>query len=561
MKTVVNFSTRILLALVLVSGGANIAYAEVSASSTQPGQIEKRFERPALPRAVPAPVVEAPALEDKTTSGAEQIQFVLRSVMIEGVTVYSQEDVQSLFANLMGKKISLADLQNAVNALTRQYRTDGYVLSKAVLPPQAIASGAVKVRVVEGYVGHVIVEGEVSRTKKIAEYAKKIEGIAPLNVKTLERYILLANDLPGVSAKAVLRPSAQLGAADVVITVDQDYFEGSLGLDNRGTKFIGPLQFTTVLAGNSLFGIYDRTTFRNITTADNEELRFFDLQHEEQIGSEGTKLRLTAARSDSKPGSTLRPFQVDGESVSFSAGLYHPVIRTRAQNLTLRGIMDYRNTQTDILGVNIAEDHIRAVRLGAEFDASDTYKGVNLLDVLVSQGISALGATEDGLGRSRADGDHSFTKVELSASRLQDLPYNLSFLSAFSGQYAFDPVLSSEEYNLGGLGFGQAYDPSELTGDHGAAVHFELQYGNVVGERFFDSYQAYSFYDIGQVWQEESSLTLADHDSLSSTGLGLRFNVNEIFSGSTEVSFPLTRDFSSNGTDNPRLYFSMIGRF
>src|SRR5690606_11629727 len=107
-------------------------------------------------------------------------------------------------------------------------------------------------------------------------YMKKIEGLRPLNVKTLERYILLANDLPGITARAVLRPSATaVGAADVVVTVSQKKFEGSLGLDNRGTRFLGRHQVQTTLVGNSLLGLNERTTFRNITTTDPDELVYF----------------------------------------------------------------------------------------------------------------------------------------------------------------------------------------------------------------------------------------------------------------------------------------------
>ena len=557
--------SSVLLSTVLVAF-APAAFAQ-TVPTVEPGHIEKRFEQRNLPARTPAPIIQAPRPEAAggVTAGAGSIQFQLNGVQVEGVTAYAPEEVNAIFAPLKGKRISLADLQRAVNELTTKYRADGYILSKAVLPAQQFGkgNGVVRVQVVEGFVGQVVVEGEQGKRELVRRYLNKIEGNRPLNIKDLERYLLLANDLPGISAKAVLRPSATVGAADVVVTVEQDRFEGSLAADNRGTTFLGPVQFTGIAVANSLLGLNDRTTARAIVTSDVDELTFFDVSHEQQIGTEGTKVKLTVARSDSNPGASLEPLDIEGESTTYGIRAQHPFIRTRTKNLTGNIAFDVRDTKTDLSGLFFSEDKIRAVRVGADFDIADPLGGVTLTNVLMSQGIDALGATDDGAGRTRADGAHDFTKFELSITRRQDLSFGgLSLLAAVTGQYALDPLLSAEEFTVGGLGFGQAYDPSELAGDHGAAFHTELQYGNVLGYRWFDSYQAYVYYDIGAVWQETSAITPdSDQQSLASAGLGLRFNINETFSGSTEIGFPLTRDVAAEGDNNPRFFFSLISRF
>lgn len=561
------FTPYVLASLLITSAVALIvapAHAQVT-PSVDPGQLGKRLEdsRTLEPQATPSPIIQAPSVEDAVAPGMDGVTFPLYDVQIHGSTVYSAEELKAEFSGLIGQTVSLADVQRTVNNITRRYRNDGYVLSKAVLPAQQVGNGVVQVRVVEGFVSKVVLEGDVGDRNLIEKYMKKIEGMQPLRINELERYILLTNDLPGVSAKAVLRPSAGVvGGADVVVTVSQDKFEGSVGVDNRGSKFIGRHQFTTTLAANNLLGMYDRTTVRNITTAQTNELRFFDIQHEEQVNSEGTKLRVTVARADSEPGSTLEPLDIEGDSTSFAVGAYHPVIRSRAQNLTLRSVFDYRNTRTEILDAEFSDDRIRSLRIGGAFDVADRFDGINLIDAELAHGLDVLSASDQGFNRSRADADSDFTKVEVNLARRQQLPWQLSLLASASGQYAFDPLFSAEEYRLGGVGFGQAYDPSEITGDHGIGTHLELQYGDALGQPYMESYQVYTYYDIGAVWQERSRfVSSADRQSLASAGLGLRFNINEAISGSTELAVPLTRELGANGENDPRVFFSLIGRF
>ena len=65
-------------------------------------------------------------------------------------------------------------------------------------------------------------------------------------------------------------------------------YEGSLGLDNRGTKFNGPIQINAGLSGNALFKNYERIGLQGVVTSDTDELQFFSGFYEQPISSEGT---------------------------------------------------------------------------------------------------------------------------------------------------------------------------------------------------------------------------------------------------------------------------------
>lgn len=554
------------LAFALAATTATAAFAQLSGATKtaiDPSKIEDRFTPPpaATPGTSAAALPEVPKSGGGTIKGAER-RFTLRGVAITGSTVYNQEQLAPLFADYLGKEMSLGEAQGIAERVTIKYRNDGYILSQAVIPEQQLSNGVLKIRVVEGFIDKVVIQGDVrenSWRSLINGYGDKIRQRRPLHIATLERYLLLMDDLPGATAKGVVRPSqSTFGAADIVVTVTHKTFEGSLSTDNRGTKYIGPQQWTGTVAANSVLGLYERTTLRGITTNPTSELRFVDLQHEEQIGYEGTRLIVSGSYSRTEPSYTLTPLEIEGNSVSLQLKAQHPFIRSRSENFSLRGLFDYRNTDTDLLDSDFTDDRLRVLRAGAAYDFTDRFSGVSLVDAQLSKGINIFNASESGSDRSRTDGDSDFAKVNLDLSRTQTLPAGFSLLTAVTGQWSDDKLFSSEQFSVGGVGFGSAYDPAEISGDKGVAAKAELRYGHYVGWQYFNAFQLFGYYDIGTVWNVD---TTTDNNSLASTGLGVRANFTPWLSGSAEMGVPLTKQVSVQNDHDPRFFFSLTGRF
>jgi hemolysin activation/secretion protein len=184
------------------------------------------------------------------------------------------------------------------------------------------------------------------------------------------------------------------------------------------------------------------------------------------------------------------------------------------------------------------------------------------MDLLLSQGLDVLGARTPGSPNlSRADGRSDFTKLIADAQRVQSLGGNWSLLSAVSGQYGFCSLLASEQFGIGGVNFVRAYDPAELTGDSGIAGKLELQYGEKSTTIGLESYQVYSYYDAGRVWNRQALAGEVNAASATATGIGARFAVTDAVTGSIEIAKPLTRNVATEGNRNPRVFFSMVARF
>jgi len=536
-------------------------------SSAAPEHVEERFQPTVEPstESVTVPTPKPPV----AAKGSLAQQFVLKSVVVEGSTVYTEHSFDDIFQSKIGQKITFADAHEIARAITTRYRSNGYILSQAIVSDKSLAEakhkGVLHIRVVEGFINKITIENQNPGADKrdlIGSYAEKIKNERPLTNAALERYMLLINDLPGVKARAILRPSPDtFGAADLIIQVQNKPIEASFTSDNRGNKFLGPYQEQATVTENSVAGLGERTTLRYINTLPFSDLHYFDVQHEEQLGTEGTRMIAFASFTKTDPGDILRPLQFKGTSDDYSLTFTHPFLRSRAENFTGRIVFDARDTENYAEEAPISRDRVRAIRVGGTYDTNDAWNGVDLANLMLSQGVGWPGATENGVGRTRAVGEQEFTKGNLDVSRLQNLPHGFSLLAAGSGQYSSEPLLTSEQFTLGGVGFGQAYDSGELSGDKAIAGKLELRYGQAVGERWFNSYQLYSYYDIGSITINKAAPGTSDSLSLASLGAGIRANFTSNLYGYLEVGLPLTRNIASEDNKDPRIFFSLTARY
>ncbi|MFH2045782.1 MAG: ShlB/FhaC/HecB family hemolysin secretion/activation protein [Pseudomonadota bacterium] len=530
--------------------------------TVQPGQIEQQFKRKPeiLPKRPDRVII--PEADQTVPSNAQDIVFNLKRLVIEGSTVYSEKNLIPDYKNYLNREVSLADIYQIASTLTARYRNDGYILSKIVVPAQSIEDGQVRLKVIEGYIADIIVEGaDKDQRKLVQDYEEKIRKCRPVKIKVIERYLLLMNDLPGAIARAVIKPSQkEQGASEMIVQFDQSKVQTGLSLDNRGGESLGHMRISADIGLNSMLGLQEKTMLRFVSSG-NKKLNFGSISHEENIGTEGGKFNLSLSAVKSKPKDMeFIPLDLETSSQSGALTYIHPLIRNRTENLYLRGSFTLHNGKTKIFGVTDTRDRIRAVRLGATFDLADAW-GVNLLDIEVSQGIDGLGSSNNNdMMLSRPEGRVDFTKMTAYAARVQSLVPRWSFLVAANAQYACTDLLSSELYSFGGEQIGRGYDPSELVGDNGFGVKLELRYTGIIPRLRSFSYTGYAFYDAGRVYQRSPN-GLSHSESAASAGLGLRMKLWRNISCYAELAKPLTHEVSAKENREARGYAGIYMNF
>jgi hemolysin activation/secretion protein len=539
-----------------------------------PGVITKSYLQPTeqvTPAAAAAPVVTPQEQASGLTSKeAQQIHFQLNQIILEGNTVYTEAQLLPLYKDKLHQNISVADLQNIVQSITNHYRNNGYILTRAILPPQHVANGVVHVQIIEGYIDHVRVVGNPGRSAAILErYGMKIAASRPLKISVMEYYLRLANELPGVQVKAVLEPSKdKVGASDLNLATDFHVINGYVSEDNYGTRYIGPIQFTGSASVNSSVRSGDTGRVYYVTTSRPLNLRFYDLSYQTPFGSEGKQWTFGGNQSLTRPGLDLRSLGVNGTTNTVYTTFYFPTMRSRTQDLTFDAGFDYIDARvtTNVVQVEpLYTDHVRQIRGGGVYNFSDKYAGVNSLDIHLYQGLKILGATTSTTSTetSRFGGHGYFTKLNAQYTRDQDLFSRLSAHFMALGQFTFVPLLSESQFTYGGSVMGRGYDPAEIIGDRGMGGTIELRWTTSPGILALTFAQPYIFYDAGVIWNIKNVTGVKKKSSITSTGFGIRFAFTKYVSGNLMIGIPLTKIvaadavFGGNGRAS-RGFFSVV---
>ena len=551
-------------ALAVLSLCPSRAQAQIP-SSVEPDFVTRELEEGA-PLASHPPHVDivtpGPEESDKMESQSQKA-FVLSAIVLDDATIYKNSDFSAVSARYAGKEVSFQDLNAIAGEMTRRYRKDGYILSRVIVPPQDVTEGIVHFRAVEGHLSGVELVGNdksPDQSGLIARMADKIKSSGPVNARVLERYLLLIDDLPGITARGLIRAGVDPGSSELVISIEEEKAEGSVSLDNRGSRFLGPFRGQLVGAFNNFLGLRDRTTLRGITTAQSSELQFFDVTHEEQLGADGARIRARATITGTAPGGRISNLDIKGDSRQLEIESVYPLFRSRSMNFDMIGGVSAQDSRTRLAGIEVARDRVRYITGGGHLDFTDGLRGVNQFDFDVAKGLGILNPTSDGIGRSRANGHHDFLRATLTASRVQDLGRAFSMLLSGSGQTSSAPLLASQEFTAGGGDFGRAYDAGEIAGDNGIAAGLELRYSLFPDGDYLRSYQFYGFYDAARVFNEAPVAGESKTDSLASAGVGARFNMARDISGYVELGIPLTRDVNSEGDNETRIFFSLLKR-
>src|SRR5437588_9927387 len=481
--------------------------AQLGPPSDQPGRERERFERLPAPLAQPGgPAISVPGIE--APPGAAETKLVIRQIRVLGATVYTAAQLTELYADLLGKTVTLQAVYDLAQRITAKYGGDGYVLSRAIVPVQRLdPNGAVvRIRVVEGYIERVEWPPELSTYRNFfSYYAGRITAERPVNIRTIERYLLLAGDLPGLKFKNSIKPHpSKAGAAILVVEVTHKPGDFFARVDNRGTPARGPLEFLTSTTVNNLLHSYDAFTLTAAGAFKTRELQYYAANYRQGLTGEGLTYFATASYGFGHPGTEeLEILNYRTRSFYAETGLSYPVIRARERNLNVSGLWFWSNDRGIFFDLAdeppSTHDRMRGMLVRVEADSADQVGGINQLYFVFSQGVRGLGATQNGQElASRINGRVDFSKMELTLSRLQPLPLPaFSALIAAYGQYAMTPLLVSEMCGYGGRPLRRGFDPSHVPSDSCLEALFELRYDVPIQLPALTQTQLYGFFDHG----------------------------------------------------------------
>lgn len=449
--------------------------------------------------------------------------FRLTRVVLKGAHSIPGSVLAKAYARHIGRTVSQADLARIAEAITAQYKAEGYALSRAFVPPQDIQDGRVVVQVAEGHVSDVVIEGLGADWFIARDILDPITREHPLRIATLERQMLLLSDLPGIQIKDAAVKEIGTGTGRFRLTVTAQFFRliASVDLDNRGSRTVGPWQSFNTVALNSVLRRGDALVVNGATVAnDPRQLGYIGTIYETPVGANGARLGLRQSFSEGWPAGLQRTVDVRTRTQDYM--LYGSILpwRSRATTVKLTAGVGIRGVEeVSRLGQHY-EDHVSALSGAVDILQQDRFSGTTVLSLSARRGITAFGASgAEDLTTSRPGADSEFTRLSAMAVRYQALAGPFSLMLATAGQVTSGPVVRSEAFGFGGSFMGRAFAPSMFIGDDGLAGLAELRFDQTFDAHPMKGYQLYAFVDRGVLWTRDASDTI----TAGSWGGGVRF--------------------------------------
>lgn len=525
-----------------------------------PRQTEKHFDdvQEQLSRPAHAPL-RVPSFAHPETAADGKPLFVLHGVSLVGALAIPPQTLAATYRPYLGRKVSQADLAAIAQGISEIYRAAGFHLSRAIIPPQDIADGRIRVQVIEGGITEVALQGEGAEQFGVRPLLDVVLSEHPSRLATLERQLLLINGWPGVriADSAIEEIGGATGRFRLVLSLKTWHVYTWAGVDNLGSAAVGPWQSYATGAFNSYLTPGDMLALNLSTIAnDPRQLGFGRLSYDAPVGTDGVRLGASALYSEVRPGDDRRLTSDNTRTESFEVRASMVPVQSQRSTLTLTAAVGFSNvSESDVFGP-IYRDHIRTASLTSDYRLQDGFGGTNYTTMTFRQGLDIFGASHLGDDFVSRDGaSANFSVLDVYFTRYQTLSDSWSAKIAMASQTASGPLFTSQQFYLGGAAFGRGYGAAEISGDNGLAGSFELRFDQRPNFRYLAGYQFYGFVDAGAVWND--GYRIGDGLALTSAGGGIRFFFWDDFQADLGVAFPLSYRAPDNSTRSARFLFSV----
>ena len=261
-----------------------------------------------------------------------------------GNSLFSSAQLTPAMAEFVDKDLDFAALQSAADALAAVYRASGWVV-RVYLPEQDVSEGIITLQVVEAHFAGFRFEGDPSKrvlASGIQAYFQQQQKVGdPLNTLALDRALLLADDLPGVSVAGTLVQGQNEGETALALqTVDEALVYGEVVLDNTGTRSTGSNRITLNMNINSPGG---HGELINLTALHTQGIDYTRVSLTVPGGYNGLRLGVSASTMSYKVtdgSSSLLSLGIQGKSGSMGLDWSFPIVRERMRNLYFSGGFD-----------------------------------------------------------------------------------------------------------------------------------------------------------------------------------------------------------------------------
>lgn len=472
-------------------------------------------------------------------------------VVLVGNTLLSTTQLEPQLSSVRGTTTTFGGLQTLAREIANAYHKAGYPLATVIIPPQRLENGVVRLQVIEGSIGDVVVNN-ASRVsdKAVKGYLdKSIKTGQPLNQADSERALLLIKDLAGTD-NVNYRLQGGQNSTDLVVELDKSrLMDGFVQVDNYGSKSTGQMRTRAGVNLNSPFGRGEKLSVQAMSSF--KGVDYVRLSADVPVGYDGLTVSAGLGHTTYELGGVFKDLQATGTADTIDVGIKKPLVRTNRHNVWASSSLEHRNLQDKVNSTNTVTDKsIKAVHFG--------FNGYHQDSVLTSGytqwGIdSTIGKLNIGSADAKAiDGvsaktNGNYHKLSVNVARTQYLSPKLSLNLFANGQWANKNLDSAEQLSLGGSDGISAYHSNDVSADLGVIGQAEVRYA------LLPNLTVSGFYDVGRAkLRAKPFLDGKNWTEMQGGGVGIYTNYKNL-SLQSKVAWQSSSD-DVNTQKNPRVW-------
>jgi len=426
----------------------------------------------------------------------------------------------------------LAAIAQVVENFLRQH---DFPVATAVIPPQSISGGIVRVAVLFGKFRNFRFQGNRWFSDSLLKEKLRVEHGERVRLSQLDQALSWTNNNPFRRVRVHMEPVPGTDEVDLIIGVQERLPLRLLALyDNAGNATLGKNRFIGSISYGNLWGRDHQVSYQYITSDQPEIFKAHGLDYRVPLPWRHY-LQFSASYLRATPEFFDGLFTQDGESITTELRYSFP-LHVRGRPIDFFTALNFKQsnnnlafggeeflTTTDIFQVSSGVSTVIRDKRGAwALSASLTY----------SPGEINSRNSDAAFRDSRFGADSNYVYGSFSFQRLLNLERGWEFMSRAVIQAASRNLIASEQLTAGGSATVRGFNENVFAGDEGFVfsndvllpvlkkpLPFKTKNQLILETRFL------FFYDAANVRLKERFATDAKFAPLASTGVGVRMNV------------------------------------
>lgn len=512
------------------------------------------------------PQVAEPVAEEQAPPS-----FDLFRVQVDGNTVLDQRLVEKTVYPFLGPNKSIDDVEKVRRALEEVYAKQGFSTVVVEIPEQEVVENAVRLDVVEGNVERLKITG--SRYYSLGQIRAKLPALAKGQVPNMpvvqEQLAKLAEESPDRQVTPIFRAGSTPGKTEVELRVkDELPLHGSVEMNGRNNEYTTRSRLNASIRYDNLWQRFHSASLQFQTAPENnDEMEVWSGTYVLPTGWADTRLAMygIGISSNTNLGTSIGGLSVLGTGSIYGARLIKPLFTEDNFSNSLTFGFDYKNFNQGVTvqGRDLKPSPISYAAFHVGYDSSWKFKkAITSLSSGVHFSVRGLGNDPQEFSNRRKGGKPNYAYFTSELKHLQELPWDLRLAARVSGQISSTPLISNEQFAVGGAQTVRGYFQTQQLGDDGMNFSLEFQSPQLKQAEwaFMQNLRAHVFFDYAYLWILQPQLSNPSFYKLAGIGTGLRLQLFKHWIGELDWAYPLYQQGTVD-VGNQRVDFRLAYEF